>query len=124
MPNLTAQKFVPIFEQELALLANPTCAKCNPDPDLKHPLLPWIYGSRFHETEERIIFVGKTHRGKPGEIRVSGIIDPTDEILGEDGLWNRPWPYWSYTREIAENLFSLAAIMQSYEQFYEGLVKQ
>jgi len=110
MPNLTVQKFAPIFEQDLALLANPTCAACNPDPDLKHPLLPWILGSRFQETKERIVFVGKPHRGTPGDIRPSGIIDPTEEIFGVDGWWNKHWPYWSYTREIAENLYGIEAV--------------
>jgi hypothetical protein len=99
-----------LFEQKLALLQNPICQVCNVDSDLKHPLLPWIVGSKFHQTEERVMFVGKPHRGIPGKIRSSGLIDPTDEILGADGLWNIHWPYWSYTREIAENLYGIDAV--------------
>jgi len=109
MPNLTLLTFAPLFEQHLALLKNPTCQTCNVDPELKHPLLPWIAGSHFHKTEERIIFVGKPHRGIPGKIRPSGIIDPTEKIFGPEGLWNVNWPYWSYTREIAENLYEIDA---------------
>jgi hypothetical protein len=105
MPNLTVPTFAHVFEQELELLANPTCQGCNADPELKHPLLPWLLGENFHQTAERVVFVGKPHRGTPGEIRPSGVIDPTDEIFGQDGLWNVHWPYWSYTREIAENLY-------------------
>jgi hypothetical protein len=90
MPNSTVSIFAPLFEQKLALLQNPICQVCNVDSDLKHPLLPWIVGSKFHQTEERVMFVGKPHRGIPGKIRSSGLIDPTDEILGADGLWNMP----------------------------------
>jgi hypothetical protein len=102
--------FSRLFEEELALLQNPVCQGCNVDPELKHPLLPWMVGRDFHQTRERVLFVGKPHRGTPGEIRLSGIIDPTYEILGDDGLWNAHWPYWSYTREIAENLYGNKAI--------------
>ena len=109
MPNITLATFAPLFEQRLDLLKNATCQTCNVDPDLKHPLIPWMLGSNFHKTQERIIFVGKPHRGKPGECRQSGIIDPTQQVLGPDGFWNRKWAYWSYTRQIAENLYGTDA---------------
>ena len=109
MLNLTVPTFAPIFEQDLVLLANPPCEACNPHPDLKHPLPPWIPGSRFQETKERIVFVGKPHRGTLDEFRSRGVIDPTAKIFGVNGLWNTHWPYWSHTREIAGNLYGAHA---------------
>ena len=63
MQNLTVPIFEKLFEEELALLKNPICRACNVEPDLKHPLLPWIVGGNFKLTDERILFVGKPHRG-------------------------------------------------------------
>lgn len=62
-----------------------------------------LVGQRFSDSVERILFVGKPHRGTPGGILPSGIIDPRDMVA--DSLWDITWPYWSYTREIAENLY-------------------
>lgn len=108
MANVTFSKYKDLFETELELLQNPVCATCDVRQDLKHPLLPWLVGSNFLNTKERIVFIGKPHRGLPGEILASGIIDPTSEVEG--GLWDIHWPYWSYTREIAENLYGVNAI--------------
>jgi hypothetical protein len=89
-----------LFEDDLRLLRNPTCQRC--DARIRHPLLPWIVGEKFEETPERILFVGKPHRGRPGTILPSGIMDPSSEV---DDLWHESWPYWSYTRQIAERLY-------------------
>ena len=100
MNNDTRTVFKLLFERELRLLANPVCERC--DAQILHPLLPWLVGQRFSDSVERILFVGKPHRGTPGEILPSGMIDPTSMVA--DSLWDISWPYWSYTREIAENL--------------------
>lgn len=101
MDNCTRLMFGPLFERDLQLLRNQDCEKC--DAQVKYPLLPWLVGSKFPYSAERVLFVGKPHRGTPGEILPSGIIDPIDEV--QDCLWDISWPYWSYTREIAENLY-------------------
>jgi hypothetical protein len=101
MTNLSRTIFKSLFESEIKLLKNPICQRC--DAQIRQPLLPWLVGSRFNALAERILFVGKPHRGKPGEVLPSGMIDPT-ELVTED-LWNEKWAYWSYTREIATNLF-------------------
>lgn len=106
MSNSTRQTFQALFEHKLRLLRNPACDRC--DASIKHPLLPWLVGSRFAEGKERIFFVGKPHRGVPGEILPSGIIDPTDDVEG--GLWDYGWAYWSYTREIAERIYGPRAM--------------
>lgn len=101
MNNVTRSTFGELFEHRLRLLNNVTCARC--DAQIRHPLLPWIVGARFSESAERILFVGKPHRGLPGTVQSSGFIDPTDMVA--DSLWDVSWPYWSYTREIAERLY-------------------
>jgi hypothetical protein len=94
-----------LFEVDLHLLENPVCKEC--DAQLRHPLLPWVVGPRFNESTERILFVGKPHRGTPGVKLTSGLINPSDMVLE---LWNEKWPYWSYTREVAEKLYGSDAI--------------
>lgn len=101
MDNVTKIVFQPLFERELRLLENAICKQC--DAQIRHPLLPWLVGRQFSESTDRILFVGKPHRGVPGETLPSGMIDPTAMVANE--LWDVSWPYWSYTREIAENLY-------------------
>lgn len=105
MENCSRLLFGSLFERDLRLLENLDCKNC--DAQVKHPLLPWLVGAKFTDSSERVLFVGKPHRGTPGEILPSGIIDPTDEV--EDVLWDIGWAYWSYTREIAENLYGESA---------------
>lgn len=81
-------------------MANPICQQC--DAQVRHPLLPWLVGEKFADSTERIVFVGKPHRGEPGQILPSGIMDPTPYT---DTLWGKSWPYWRYTRDIAQNLY-------------------
>jgi hypothetical protein len=100
MTNVTRATFKSLFESELRLLANSTCEQC--DAKVRHPLLPWLVGEQFHSSAERILFVGKPHRGIPGDILDSGLIDPTNV---ETSLWDKSWPFWSYTKAIAENLY-------------------
>jgi hypothetical protein len=101
MNNVTRETFQPLFEGELQLLNNPICHQC--DAQIRHPLLPWLVGAKFSDSDERIMFVGKPHRNIPGDVLPSGIIDPTNLVAEE--LWDVKWPYWSYTREIAEKLY-------------------
>jgi hypothetical protein len=75
MRNCTRTRFAPLFESELHLLKNPICEQC--DAQIRHPLLPWLVGERFSASVERVVFVGKPHRGVPGTLLPSGIIDPS-----------------------------------------------
>ena len=104
MKNGTKPIFQPLFEDELHLLKNPTCERC--DAQAKKPLLPWLVGTNFLISADRIFFVGKPHRGTPGSPLPSGMIDPTDEV---EGLWSKALPFWIYTRQIAENLYGSRA---------------
>ena len=96
MENSTVDIFKDIFESDLFLLKNKICVKC--DAKIKKPLMPWIVGSQYFDTHEKILFVGKPHRGTPGEELPSGILDPREPHL--DWLMDCSWPYWSYTKEI------------------------
>lgn len=101
MANISRDLFEPMFVRELQLLQNPICAKC--DAQIKSPLLPWIVGDRFSDTAERLLFVGKPHRGEPDNKLASGMIDGTELVSAE--LWEKSWPYWSYTRQISQNIY-------------------
>jgi hypothetical protein len=104
MANITREIFEPIFADELQLLRTPACARC--DAGNKQPLLPWLVGDRYEQTDERLAFIGKPHRGTPGVVLASGIIDPTSDV---PGMWNGGWAYWSYTRDIAQRVFGPSA---------------
>ena len=101
MTNVTRETFRSLFEDRLHLLQNAACERC--DAQIRNPLLPWIVGERFLDAAERVIFIGKPHRGLPGELLPSGVIDPTEMVA--ESLWGSSWPYWSYTREVAERLY-------------------
>jgi hypothetical protein len=58
MKNGTKPIFQPLFEDELHLLKNPTCERC--DAQAKKPLLPWLVGTNFLISADRIFFVGKS----------------------------------------------------------------
>jgi hypothetical protein len=103
MKNHTVNLFKDIFETDLQLLNNPICTQC--DAILKKPILPWIVGDNFLNSKEKILFVGKPHRGTPGEGFPSGILDSTKPHL--DWLMDCSWPYWSYTREILSKLYGV-----------------
>ncbi len=102
MKNISKAQFERIFESDLQLLKNESCLQC--DAGYKYPLMPWLVGSKFQETTERILFVGKPHTGFPGDELPSGFIDASAVV--EDKLWDEGHrPYWSYTKGIAENLY-------------------
>ncbi|MDE3021009.1 MAG: hypothetical protein KGI54_04045 [Pseudomonadota bacterium] len=102
---MTRKAIIALFENELSIPRNATCEKC--DAKLKHPLLPWLIGPKFSSTTEKVLFVGKPHRGTPVEVPPSSnIIDPVN-VVSE--YWRQPWPYWRYTREIAEVLYGDSA---------------
>lgn len=89
-----------LFENKLNLGKCPSCSAC--DAMFKNPLMPWYIGDNFYQTKERVLFFGKPHRGTPGEVLESGIIDPSKIVLE---LIDKSWPYWSYTKHIGEQLY-------------------
>jgi hypothetical protein len=83
------------------VLNNQVCARC--DARLKHPLLPWQIGKDYGTDPYRVIFVGKPHRGTPGAITTSGIIDGSK--CAEEYFLEGSSAYWGYTREILRIVF-------------------
>lgn len=90
-----------LYESELRLLQNPACLRC--DARIRHPLPPYHIGVQFWNSEERILFVGKPHRGIPGIIRPSGVQDARN--VAKDYFFNYSTAYWVYTREIAARIY-------------------
>jgi len=101
MENHTLTIFRPVFENQLSLGKNEVCGEC--DAIFKNPLLPWIVGGKYRDTQERLLFVGKPHRGNSGHIFPSGLLDPIEPYL--DWLMSCSWPYWRYTRDIVINIY-------------------
>lgn len=97
MDEALFEKLCHLYEVDLRLLRNPSCDGC--DARIRHPLTVWHVGREYSTSAHRILFIGKPHRGKPGTVRPSGLIDP--RALVEDTLRSKRWPYWSYTVEIA-----------------------
>jgi len=100
MKNHSTEIFKSVFEDDLRLLHNEHCNNCS--AEIKNPLLPWIVGEKYFHSKEKILFVGKPHRGIPGELLPSGIIRQNDIL---DILLEKSWPYWQYTRLILEKLY-------------------
>lgn len=78
------------------------CRNCRLNCDLSLPVGCWCVGNHFFEHEKRVLFVGKNARGNPG--KVCGTFRNSYEVT-RDYLWERSWPYWSYTGAITEALF-------------------
>jgi hypothetical protein len=87
-----------LYEDDLCLLRNPVCNAC--DAKVRAPVAVWHVGASFEESKPRVLFIGKPHRGWPGHVRPSGIIDP--RALVDKDLRHRSWPYWRYTIDIAD----------------------
>lgn len=95
----------PLFDS-LDLVKNKHCKNCDVGEQFKRPLLPWYIGSRFSETSERIVFVGKTHRDDlSARSRHDRYQDRSGEVEGDHGYWNGSWAFWSYTKAIIERVY-------------------
>lgn len=83
---------------------NEVCIQCS--AKLKEPLITWIIGDKYPKTYERIMFIGKPHRGEPGQVTAEGLINPNECL--ESDLMNSAWPYWNYTKAIIQRIFGLS----------------
>jgi len=105
MQNLSKQIFIPIFDN-MKLAENVFCQKCN--AAYKTPLLPWIVGGEYEKSKYRLMIVGKPHRGDA--VPVSKHASTMDYCI--DWLINCSWAYWSYSREIAQQLYGSTGMNQ------------
>ena len=78
------------------------CKECQEKTtNLSLPVSFWFVGSYYEHENGRVLFVGKNARGKPGEKR-NNYYDCRN-VAKE--LWNKSWAYWSYIRNITEEMY-------------------
>lgn len=93
-----------IFEtyNEINLGQNPICAKCiesNNASFFSKPISSWKVGKEYETEPNKILFVGKVHRGDNLGPMINGLFQDATTI-GNSLLKHNSWAYWSYTREI------------------------
>ncbi len=97
-----------LFEsyKNLNLGKNPICEKCiefNNSSFFSKPISVWKVGDEFQNETNRILFVGKVHRGENlGPMINDSFQDATK--VGNSLLEYNSWAYWSYTREIIKSV--------------------
>ncbi|MDY0016798.1 MAG: hypothetical protein RBS89_03075 [Candidatus Delongbacteria bacterium] len=95
MKNQSESIFRPIFEK-ISLPVNEICQKC--DAKFKIALLPWLVGSKYWDTKEKILFVGKPHRD-PDLRQIIQFSNFQEKLIGSNSAFS------SYTREICGNFY-------------------
>ena len=100
--NLTEKRLAEEYHQ-MKLGTCKICEGCHKKQSLSIPIGCWCIGCDFNKTSKRILFVGKNARNNPGTIE-SGFRNPFQYT--RESLWNKSWPYWSYTRAITLRIFS------------------
>ncbi|MBD5094842.1 MAG: hypothetical protein HDT26_11290 [Subdoligranulum sp.] len=85
------------------------CDICRKEtPGLCKPISIWHVGDQYAMSEHRVLFVGKAARGSIQQDAdcINGVQDGTG--VAEDLYHAVGWPFWSYTRAIAEELYGEA----------------
>ena len=78
------------------------CKACQEaNVNLTKPVSFWFVGEKYYNSQYRVLFVGKNARGKVGSL----VNDYYNSTLIASSLWQKSWPYWSYTRAISESLY-------------------
>lgn len=100
--TLAEQQLLALY-QCIGFGRNEICLACRKEcPGLTRPVGAWVVGKDFYSHAIRLLFVGKNARGEPGDHYQdfqSGF------RASRDWLWQKQWPYWSYTRKISENIY-------------------
>ena len=109
MANKIEKKLLSLYD-DLNLGLCDVCQKCKDDnPDLYSKAVGcWFVGNVYDEQKKKILFIGKNARGMPAKDyeenqNKKGVLD--EFRYARDNLWNKSWPYWSYTRSICKELF-------------------
>ena len=91
-----------IMYDDINLGSSSVCKECQEKTtNLSLPVSFWFVGSNYEHENGRVLFVGKNARGKPGEKR-NNYYDGRN-VAKE--LWNKSWAYWSYIRNITEEMY-------------------
>lgn len=93
---------------EINVGQNEICRKCNESNNSKlfsKPISIWKIGEDFKNETNKILFVGKVHRGNiEYEATINDLFKDSTK-KGDYLLKNSRWAYWSYTREIIKNIY-------------------
>jgi len=98
-----------------------SCRKdvCEKNEFMSEPLSIWHVGQKYFESDVRILFVGKPHRGEPYNSEENSdfpnlnnqLLETEDYILGiaenlaAELFYNSGWAYWEYTKQILGKIF-------------------
>lgn len=98
-----------IFESynEIKVGQNVICKKCietNNKSFFSKPISVWKVGSEYKNQLNKILFVGKVHRGSNLGPMVNGLFQNATKI-GNNLLIHNSWAYWGYTREIIKEVY-------------------
>lgn len=98
-----------IFDRyvEIKLGNSEVCDDCiAKNPGLSDPVSFWFIGKDYPNANPKILFVGKNARGEVGEYYCNYKFRDARNAGKE--LWsNKSWPYWAYTKGIADNISKL-----------------
>ena len=87
---------------DIHLGSSSVCKDCHEKTtNLSSPISFWFVGSNYEHENGRVLFVGKNARGEPGEKR-NNYYDSRNKAKE---FWNYSWPYWSYIRNITEEIY-------------------
>ena len=92
--------------QNCRLGTSEKCNMCRKEyPGLSKPISIWHIGNRYAKSTHRVLFVGKAARGsiEQDSGSINGVLDGTG--VPEDLYDSVGWPFWSYTRTIASELY-------------------
>lgn len=100
----TYNRVLGLYENDLKIPFNEHCRDC--DARFKIPLTPWIVGDKYNNDEGRILFAGKPHRlAEKDDIEYGDNKIADGRELGEELFFNSSWAYWSYTRDILNEIY-------------------
>ena len=78
------------------------CKECQEKTtNLSLPVSFWFVGSKYEHENGRVLFVGKNARREPG-VKIGNYYDSRGAVKE---LWDKHWPYWSYIRNITEEIY-------------------
>lgn len=87
---------------DINLGCSSVCKECQEKTtNLSLPVSFWFVGSNYEHGNGRVLFVGKNARREPG-IKKGNYYDSRGAVKE---LWDKPWPYWSYIRNITEEIY-------------------
>ena len=99
--NVVEENLFKMYD-DINLGSSSVCKECQEKTtNLSLPVSFWFVGSNYEHENGRVLFVGKNARGKPGEKR-NNYYDGRN-VAKE--LWNKSWAYWSYIRNITEEMY-------------------